>query len=170
MCNIRKISQYLQINGRKVSLRRIQKVGIAKDSLQLNLISKTINKNQLLRFQFLSFANFTFFLFVVILILFRRGWLDEKCAQFIQSIKRKKTIPNVNGSPLGVMNAAATNNPTMACLLYLWKKERFKMPTCDNNQETKGISKTIPITKISIMKLSMYDSKETCSVMAALNS
>lgn len=73
----------------------------------------------------------------------------------------KNTTINVNGSPDGVITAAITNRITIACFLNFVKNARFKMPNLDKNQDNKGSSKTSPIMKQSIKKLSMYESSET---------
>jgi len=73
----------------------------------------------------------------------------------------RKTTINVKGSPEGVINAERINNITTACFLNLLKKLRFKRPIFDNIQDKSGNSKTNPIIKQSIKKLSMYESNET---------
>ena len=104
-------------------------------------------------------------IFILVICISIRVILHKERTQFEQSIQREEYDTQCERVTTWVINAAATNNPTIACRLYLWKNERFNKPIFDNSHETNGISKTIPITKISIRKLSIYESKETCSVI-----
>ena len=62
---------------------------------------------------------FLIIIFLILLVFFLWGFLHEERTQLIQTVERKNTILKVNGSLLGVMNAAPTNKPTTACRLYL---------------------------------------------------
>ena len=73
----------------------------------------------------------------------------------------RNTTISVNASPDGVITAAVIKRVTMACFRNLVKNERFKMPNFDKSHDNNGNSKTSPIIKHSIKKLSIYESSET---------
>ena len=66
-----------------------------------------------------------------------------------------KTSMSVKGSPLGVMMAAETSSATIACRLYSRRRLFLKIPNRLSSHAKSGISKTMPITRTSIMKMSM---------------
>ena len=67
----------------------------------------------------------------------------------------RPTAIRVNGSPLGVMNAANTSITTNACLLYFLRKLFVRIPIFDRITASEGISKTTPIIRISQVNIDM---------------
>lgn len=53
------------------------------------------------------------------------------------------------------MIAAMTNEMTKACFLYLVIKSAVRKPSFANNHASIGISKVIPIIKLSIVSVSI---------------
>lgn len=64
-----------------------------------------------------------------------------------------KTTIRVNGSLVGVIIAASTNNITMACLRYFLKNSLVTRPNLESIHANSGSSKTTPITKTSTIKI-----------------
>lgn len=83
-------------------------------------------------------------IFILVICISIRVFFTKNALNSNNPYSGKNTIPNVNGSLLGVINAAATNNPTIACRLYLWKNERFNKPIFDNSHEPTAFQKRFP--------------------------
>ena len=72
-----------------------------------------------------------------------------------------KTAISVNGSDEGVITAATNISATMACRLYSEKNFLSRNPSFDISIATNGSSKIIPIMKMSIRKLFIYESNDS---------
>lgn len=69
----------------------------------------------------------------------------------------KLTTKSVNISDVGVIMAAIIKIATYECLRYLRIMSDERMFIFPNSQESRGISKTIPMANESMTRVSIYD-------------
>ena len=78
------------------------------------------------------------------------------------------TIRSVKASVVGVIIAAITKMATMACLRHIRIIEALRSPILPRSQLTTGSSKMIPITRLIISSVSIYDCRVSMFATSSL--